>query len=261
LGEDQTVNLDESVRLLIALADAFAVRDDQGAREPLFTFRAAGELQIQHPAFPADDWRHIDDEVLEHLASQGLIRLEYGNNTNKVFVTVDGERVADEARRLLQPEDDVPEGLEVDLDWETVARPVLEAVYAAWRARGAPADGVIASSVARAVGDGDDNGRQTRRAVALLVQEGYLDAAGSMVVDNAPAAIIVTGRGMQVVGGWPTTTAEAATYALLVALDRAIEETTEPERKTKLQRFREVALDLGQGTLTEVLARVVTGGM
>jgi hypothetical protein len=48
---------------------------------------------------------------------------------------------------------------------------------------------------------------------------------------------------------------------LLVALDRAIEETTEPERKTKLQRLREVVLDVGQGTLAEVLARVVTGGV
>jgi hypothetical protein len=261
MRDEKTINLDESLRLLIAMADAFAVRDDQGAREPLYTFRAGRELQIQHPAFPADDWRQVDDELLERLASRGLVRLEYGDNTNKVFVTVDGERVAGEARRLLQPEQDVPEGREVDLDWETVARPVLEAVCAAWRVRGAPADGVVTSSVAHDVGEGENIVRQTRRAVALLVREGYLDAAGSMSVDDAPATVVVTGRGMQVVGGWPATTGEAASHALLVALDRAIEETTEPERRTKLTRLREVLLDLGQGTLAEVLARVVTGGL
>jgi hypothetical protein len=261
MDDGETIGLDESLRLPVAMADAFAVRDEQGAREPMYIFRAGGELEIQHPAFPADEWRHIDDEVLEHLASQGWIRLEHGNNTKQVFVTVDGDRVADEARRLLQPDQDVPDGLAVDLDWETVARPVLEAVYAAWRAHGAPANGVVTSSVARDIGDANDTVRQTRRAVALLVQDGYLDAAGSMSVDDVPATVVVTGRGMQVVGAWPATTAVAATHALLVALDRAIEETAEPEQRTKLQRLREVVIDVGQGTVAEVLSRVITGGL
>jgi len=119
---------------------------------------------------------------------------------------------------------------------------------------------VLTSSIIGSLGDSEDGAHRTRRAIALLVEADYLDAAGALSVADAPAAVVVTARGLQVVGGWPATTAEAASHALLVALDRAIEETPEPDQQTKLRRLREVVLDVGQGTLAEVLARVVTGG-
>jgi hypothetical protein len=259
---DEEINLGESLRLLVAIADAYATTDEIGRREPLIFFRRSRRHELQHPAFPQEDWPIIDEETLDRLASQGVIRLDYGEQTDKVYVTEEGERTADQARRVLKGDDEPePEEYLVELGWETVARPVLEAVYGSWTARGAPADGVLTSTVIRSLGDSDDVAHRTRRAVALLVEAGYLDAAGPLYVADAPATVVVTSRGLQVVGGWPATTAEAATHALLVALDRAIEETTEPERKTKLQRLREVVLDVGQGTLAEVLARVVTGGV
>jgi hypothetical protein len=64
-----------------------------------------------------------------------------------------------------------------------------------------------------------------------------------------------------VVAGWPATTAEAAAGSLLAALEQAIDETDEPERRSKLERLRDVALDVGQNTLTEVMTRVITGGL
>jgi hypothetical protein len=49
---------------------------------------------------------------------------------------------------------------------------------------------------------------------------------------------------------------------LLEALDRAIGEAPDDsDRKSKLERLRQVALDVGQGTLTEVLKHVVSGGI
>jgi hypothetical protein len=49
---------------------------------------------------------------------------------------------------------------------------------------------------------------------------------------------------------------------LLETLDRAIEQAPDDwDRKSKLERLRQVARDVGQGTLTEVLKHVVSGGI
>ncbi len=252
--------LSDSVRLLVAMADAFATpHPNTGGREPLLFLQYMGGQNLQHHAFDATEWASVDEETLERLADQGLIRLDYGGQHSlKIYVTVDGERVAREAQRLLNGEEE-SELDPVDLDWEAVAQPVLEATYQAWIGRGAPADGVLTSAVADQLQE--ENLLQTYRTLSLLVEGGYLDQAGALATEHGPAAVSVTAKGLQVVGGWPATTGEAAVGALLTALDRAIDEADEPERRTKLERLREVALDVGQGTLAEVLKHLVTGGL
>ncbi|HEY6695765.1 MAG TPA: hypothetical protein VI006_23130 [Solirubrobacteraceae bacterium] len=42
-----------------------------------------------------NEWPHLDEEMLDRLASRGLIRLDFGGqHTDKVYVTEDGERLA-----------------------------------------------------------------------------------------------------------------------------------------------------------------------
>ena len=260
-GEDGLA-LDESLRLLVALADAFAVPDaTTGRREPILYLRYGGGADLQHHAFTSGDWRHVDEEMIEGLASQGLLRLEYsGEHTVQIYVTDDGNRVATEAKRMLQGDPETS-ARPVDLEWESVARPILEATYEAWKEAGAPANGVLAPAVVKSASrDGEDV--LVLRALDLLVDGGYLAREGSISSPHGPLAVSVTARGLQAVGGWPATSAEAATEALLAALDRAIEEADDPEHRTKLERLRDASIDVGSGVLTNVLSRVIlTGGL
>ncbi|HEY6695766.1 MAG TPA: hypothetical protein VI006_23135 [Solirubrobacteraceae bacterium] len=108
---------------------------------------------------------------------------------------------------------------------------------------------------------GEEHEERSIRIVALLVQDDYLAPVSVLGTQYGPTAVTVTARGLQVVAGWPATTAEAAAGSLLAALEQAIEEADEPERRSKLERLRDVAVDVGQGTLTEVLKHVITGGI
>jgi hypothetical protein len=251
--------LDESLKLLLAMADAFATRDEGGRREPLYAIRDHPGHEIQHPAFDTDAWRHVDEEMIDRLADRNLIRVDYtSDHVQKIYVSEDGERLAAEIRRLLEGDDD-DEAAPVDLSWEGAGRPTLEAAYKLWVARGAPRDGVLTTKVIDAIGE--EHEERSVRIVALLLQDDYVAAVSELGTQYGPTAITVTARGLQVVAGWPATTAEAAAGSLLAALEQAIKETDEPERRSKLERLRDVAVDVGQGTLSEVLKHVITGGL
>jgi hypothetical protein len=86
---------------------------------------------------------------------------------------------------------------------------------------------------------------ETYRAIALLPERGYLAQAAPIIEHDAPALVTVTALGLEVVGGWPATTAEAATAALLAALDREIEATDEPAERGRLERLRDAAVEVG----------------
>jgi hypothetical protein len=254
------LDVDPSLKLLVAMADAFETpRARTGRREPLYFMRHSGGSELQHHAFVTDEWRHLDEEMLDRLASKGLIRLDYGGqHTEKVYVTEEGERLAAEVKRLLEGDEDAA-AQPVDLSWEAAGLPTLEKAYELWATRGAPREGVLTSRVVEAMGE--EHEARTVRAIGLLLEDDYLAAPSVLGTEYGPTAITVTARGLQVVGGWPATTAEAAAGSLLAALEQAINETDEPERRSKLERLREVALDVGQGTLTEVLKHVITGGL
>jgi hypothetical protein len=256
-------DLDVSLKLLVAMADAFQVPHERtGTRQPLLYLKYAGGQHIQHHAFDQHNSRHVDDEMLERLAEKGLIRLDYtGSGSLKLYLTEQGEEVAAEAKRFLEGEPDTPldPDAAVDLSWESSGRPTLEVAYRLWAARGAPREGVTTTSIFNELHKTPE--QQTARTIALLVEGNYLARASALSTEFGPTAVSVTERGLQVVAGWPATTAEAAAGSLLAALEQAIEETDEPERKSKLERLREVALDVGQGTLAQVLKHVITGGL
>jgi hypothetical protein len=47
---------------------------------------------------------------------------------------------------------------------------------------------------------------------------------------------------------------------MLTALDHEIEATDEPEKRGRLERFRDAGVEVGTGTLTQVLAHLIKGG-
>jgi hypothetical protein len=244
--------------LLLQLADAYATPNPgTGKREPIDLFRAMGGPTFQHRALPPEF--DVDEEWLWRLEEQGYVRIERRRGLDRVSVTAHGEDLALKLRRLDDESEPAP-GDAISLDWEAVARPTLEATYRAWLARGAPAEGISIATVVRAR-ERPSRDPETYRAVALLHQGGYLDQISDLIVDNAPGLVAVSAQGLEVVGGWPSTTAEAASKALLAALDQEIAATDEPEEKGRLVRLREAAVEVGTGTLTQVLAHIVKGSL
>ncbi|MBK5232645.1 MAG: hypothetical protein JJE13_06655 [Thermoleophilia bacterium] len=252
--------LSKPVGLLVAMSEAFdEPHPNTGSREPLLFLKFMGGQQLQHHAFDADD-EAIDEELLESLADQGLVRLSHtAKGSTQIFVTEKGQKLAAEARRLIEGDPALETQEAIDLDWDAVVRPVLQHTYEHWKKQGAPISGVLSTRVAD---DASQSDLEALRAISLLAESGYLSQAGSLSTDLGPTAVTVTPRGLEIVGGWPSTTGQAAAEALIAALDREIEEAEgQPERQGKLKELREVATDVGQGVLSDVLTRVITGGL
>ncbi|MBA3262223.1 MAG: hypothetical protein H0T69_07110 [Thermoleophilaceae bacterium] len=245
------------LELLVELSEAYFTTDGtMGKRARIERFKHSGGATIRHHA-----WEHgkpIDDEELEFLQSAGFVDVDYiGEYADAIRVTPEGQKMVQGVKRL-QDDSEPEEGAAVSLEWEAVARPVLEAAYQAWAARGAPSEGIPTPAIARHLGRADDD-PETFRAVALLEQRGYLDAPSPLGTETGPVLVTVTALGLEVVGGWPATTAEAASAALLAALDREIAETDEPVKRGKLEQLRDAATEVGTSALAQVLGHILKG--
>jgi hypothetical protein len=251
------VPVQPELELLVELADAYFTPDPQtGKRALVDRFRYLGGSEVHHHAWPAD--KPIDEEELQFLQAAGFVEVEYrGEHTDAIRVTPEGQKVAEGVKQL-QDDSEPDEKSAVSLDWEAVSRPILQAAYEVWTARGAPSSGIPTPEVARHLGRPDDD-PETFRAVALLEQRGYLDSPSPLGNEIGPLLVTVTSLGLEVVGGWPATTAEAASAALLAALDREIAATDEPAKRGRLERMRDAATEVGTSTLSQVLAHLVKG--
>lgn len=248
------IEQDQDLQLLVALSEAYAKPHPHGGREPIDVFRHSGGETMQHHGMPSGP-PTFDIEQLERLYEQGFVRLDHGRGVIHITVTAEGDEIAHALRRL---QDDEDEGEPLDLDWQSVALPTLKAAYEVWRQSGARPDGVLATKIAGRIEGRVEN--HTLRVIGALSEGGYLRPTSQLGTNGAPMFVAVTPQGLQVVGGWPTTSAEAATAALLAGLDEAVENAP-PEERSRLERLRDAAYDVGQGTMVEVLKHVLTGGL
>jgi hypothetical protein len=161
---------------------------------------------VDHHALPQEF--QIDEEELRWLEGEGLVETSLvGSDGEAIRVTTSGHQRA-EALRALGSDEEPEAGTAIRLDWADVALPTLEAAHLAWTSRGAPAGGVPIAAVARAL-NRDEHDREMYRAVALLAERGYLGAPSGVWTNDAPAFVTVTPDGLELVGGWPATSAEA----------------------------------------------------
>jgi hypothetical protein len=63
-------------------------------------------------------------------------------------------------------------------------------------------------------------------------------------------------KGLRVVGAWPS---DDPYEALVEILQRQIEETSDPEKKTRLQAFRSSLADVGRATVAGLLVELLKG--
>jgi DNA-binding MarR family transcriptional regulator len=138
------------------------------------------------------------------------------------------------------------------MHWERVEQPILEAL---------------------AVGDGTAMGDQQlqdatgldppalMRALRSLKEDGYIEAV-LVQPDQADypvraASVRLLPKGLRQAGLWP---AEDLASAFFAALERAIDEEADPQRRSSLERVLNAARTVGKMTLSAVIANAVGVG-
>jgi predicted transcriptional regulator len=193
-----------------------------------------------------------EDQTVDPIDMQGLIAAGMLQQTGQraAIFTADGLMTA----QALQRERRNDEAL--DVSWEKV-QPVVEALLGLWASLGAPAFGVAVEAVAERV---DMDKGQVERLLDLLESDGWVEkrSPGFISPGGGGPTYAPTPRALQRFAGWPTLE-ETVGARFLEAIDAEIENTRDEEKRGRLRRLREVAVNVGEATVTQVLTRLATG--
>lgn len=97
---------------------------------------------------------------------------------------------------------------------------------------------------------------RTERALYQLAQTGYLNVILDPDQSIAPRLSELTERALIVVGGWPGVGGDALYARFMQVLDDAVASTTDPTERSKLERLRSDASEIGKGVLVGVLSNL-----
>ena len=261
----------DPVALLVALVDAHSVPlPNTGTREPILFLPHFGGSEIQHHGFPPDAEPEVDETVLEELHSSGMISIRYGEHGSMQIVpTAQGRSVAEEYTRTqsTEPSADISPVLAAlseqakaanGLSWPAV-RPVLAAMRDYWAAGGYSAFGIALQPILAAVPD--DHGALFRATVRALAEGAYLKQTGRLSGGGLPAEVKLTDRAHSILDGWPGAAPAELVENLLAVLSEQVRTESDPTRKSRLQSVLKGIRELGIETASEVLAKVISGGM
>jgi hypothetical protein len=271
---DDAAGLSDELEALRAFVVAHAQPDLRtGSREPIryLPFRGG----IMHHAL--DENRPVvDDALIEEMHAKGLISIDYRENSWAITPTSFGRDVIEEADRThdVQLADVTPiiaalarqSEASNPFAWPAV-RPVLEAVRVYWQASGYPTYGVALIPVAKAVPD--ETAPLFAATVQSLVSSGYLARGqlGGVILDEAgrkrdfPGEVAITEKAHTVLDGWPGAAPSELVENLLAVLASAAAEERDPARKKRLETLATAIKDVGVAVTSEVIAKVVTGGL
>jgi hypothetical protein len=193
-----------------------------------------------------------DEQTVDPIDLQGLIAAGMLQETGQraAIFTPEGLMRAQALRRERRS------GEALDVSWESV-QPIVEALLGLWTSLGAPAFGVAVETVAHRV---DLDVGQVERLLDLLTDDGWVEkrSPGFISPGNGGPTYAPTSRALQRFAGWPTLEETVGTR-FLEAIDAEIENTADEEKRGRLRRFREVAVNVGEATVTQVLTRLATG--
>ena len=136
--------------------------------------------------------------------------------------------------------------------WERIALPVLQALL---KAEQGDRD-VYVQELRASLGEVSD--REFHNTLENLLQDGYISGTpfhegGQRYPEYLDLRLL--GQGRQVLRDWP---ADSHFEAWMSAIDAAIATTDEPAERSRLEKLRSTALEVGQGMLTGILTNVVT---
>ena len=241
--------------IVLAIVRAYQT-DVGGGRQPLMFFPsfASGDT-LEHDAWP-EDGPTVGGEELEELEELGLVRIENAGSASSVRPTREAiASVAEYERERAR----VERAEQVDISWGAV-RPVLHALVEVWERHGASLNASISvTAVAREM-DRTADDLALIRALELLDQDGWVAAdygpSGGGPLRARPLAKALSGT-----RGWPGADAQAAGEWLITALEELVAQEPDEEKRTKLVRLREFAVDLGSKTLSELGGKMLEGAL
>jgi hypothetical protein len=256
--------------LLVAFVNAHAVPlPNTGNREPILLLSYDGGAHLQHHGLlevPSD----ADEALIDELHHQGLISIEYQSGGTKLITpTPQGRAAAAEYERAQSAEavaDPSPllnaiaaqSASESQLAWPSV-RPVLVALRDYWAAGGFSIHGIQLRPLATAVPEEHEG--LFVATIRSLVQGDYLRADGSLSFGGIPSEVQLTDRARSILDGWPGADPRELVENLLAVLAEQARSELDPTKKKRLEAVGSTIKDLGVATVSETLAKVLTGGM
>jgi hypothetical protein len=267
------------VEVLRAFVEAHAQPHPRtGDREPIMYLRHLGGSEVQHHALEGRP-PGIDEALLEDMQAKGLITIDYRAHNWNITPTSFGREVIEEQDRVqttelvadiepviralsAQGENDNP------LAWPAV-RPVLAALRGYWQRGGFSQHGIQLVAVADALPN--EHGALFGATIRALVNGGYLaqnGVMGAVITDDSgrrvaqlPAEVSLTEKAHTILDGWPGAAPEELVENLLAVLAVAAADEPDPARKRRLERLAETIREVGVSITSEVIAKVLTGGM
>lgn len=256
--------LNEELKLLRTLVEAYEQRDDSGMREKFYVFSVSGGAMIQHRTLN----ERVDETLIDELQLKGLLDIDYsGSGSTKIVVPTA------RARELIgQLETAFPEHIQADaladavsdalasddpLAWDH-GLAVLKAVDATWRAGGYEPTGVPIAALVSELEDGQQ--AVAKALMRSLLAGDYIRESSDLGAADLPALATLTDRARGALGGWPSQDPQVLAQALVSALDRAAQHEADPVKKRRLMAVGETLRELGVATASEVVSKVLVSG-
>jgi hypothetical protein len=257
----------DSLAILRALAEAHATPDPRsGSREPIWYLMHIGGADLHHHALP-DPAPQCDEAVLQELASQGLLYIDYREHHWNLVPTAEGRRIIEQHKRVenLQPVADVRPLVEAVREqaastnkfaWPAV-RPVLTALRGYWESGGFSPHGIQVPALVDSV---PEQHRDLFAAtVRALIENDYVRSGSELAAFGLPVEVVLTDRAHRILDGWPGAGPDELVENLLAVLTKAAAFEMDPGRRSRLERFAETVREIGVSTVGEVLAKVMMG--
>jgi hypothetical protein len=248
-----------------------------GDREPIMYLRYMGGSALQHHALEERP-SGVDEALLEDMHAKGLISIDYREHNWNITPTAFGRGVVEESDRIesREPVADVEPLLaavssqakaENPLAWPAV-RPVLGALRRYWQKGGFSQHGIQLLALRGALPD--KHGALFAATIQALVDGGYLASVGtlgSVITDEAgrvsrlPGEVAITEKAHTILDGWPGAAPEELAENLIAVIAAAAAEERDPARKRRLEKLGDAIREVGVSITSEVIAKVVTGGL
>lgn len=261
------MNSPNALVVLSALVEAHAQpHPNTGGREPIMYLKFMGGAGLKHHAL--DDPPAVDDALLEELAYQGYLDIDYRQHNWNLTPTASARELVEQHQRVLslEPVADVQPLLDAvaaqaetsnKLAWPAV-RPVLAALRQHWEAGGFSSQGVALPAIFAALPK-EHEGLFTAT-IRALVGGDYLLRTTDLSANDMPAEVAFSDRAHAVLDGWPGAAPEELVENLLAILSATAASEKDPGRKRRLEGFAETVRELGVATAGDVLARALAGG-
>ena len=237
-------------------------------REPIYMFRFSGGHTFRHHALEAGQLDSLDEALIDELAGQGLVGLDYPG-TSSISLTPTGRayEVVEELDRVEGAEltadaKEITGAVEAQaaadnkLAWPAV-RPVLVALRNYWEASGFSEHGVALTPILAVLPE--ERHGLFKATTRELLEGDYVRPGSSVAANGVPGEIVFTARTQFSLAGWPGAEPDELVRDLLAVIAELEELEGDPQKKKRLSELGRSVRDVGTEVAGEVLAKLILG--